>query len=59
MMESKNTKQVYFEDKLSMKSKKVDPNTFANPGPNRDVILTPPPSEREQNIPTIVITTPN
>ena len=50
---------IYFEDKLSMKSKNVDPNTFANPGPNTDVILIQTPREREQNIPTIVITTPN
>ena len=50
---------IYFDDKLSKKSKNVDPKILANPGPREEVIFTPPPREREQNTPTKVITNPN
>ena len=50
---------IYLEDKLSKKSKNVDPKISANPGPRADVMLIPPPKDKEQKAPTIVITSPN
>ena len=48
---------IYFDDKLSITSKKVSPKK--NESPNILAKLIPPPSDREQNIPITVTIDPN
>ena len=51
------TSSIYFDDKLSITSKKVSPKK--NDSPNILAKLIPPPSDREQNIPMTVTIDPN